>query len=216
MQSSTASFCCLRDLLCTEAQRLKCCPLTVLYNYIINHVCWYISLTPWIPLRLKSCEWCLCTEVLSVLNLCVRTCLRQKRDLALGQLCFCWAGRAKFLFLAHYETHSCSGTAQIWPQGWGELFSLSCPSSAKKGGLTTAGSACRDPVHEERGLIAVLGWIEPEYSLVYTKGSPAGTAVGQRSTKLPFSVKDPAHQVLYVQLVEGISVKGQDHSYSKL
>lgn len=60
MQSSTASFCCL---LCAEAHRLKCYPLTVSYNYIINHICWYISLTPWIPLRLKTCEWCLCTEV---------------------------------------------------------------------------------------------------------------------------------------------------------
>lgn len=26
-------------LLCTEAQRLKCYPLTELYNYIINHIC---------------------------------------------------------------------------------------------------------------------------------------------------------------------------------
>lgn len=158
MQSSTASFCCL---LCTEAQRLKCYPITVLYNYIINHICWYISLTPWIPLRLKTCEWCLCTEVLSMLHFCVRTCLQQKRDLALGQLCFCWAGRPKFLFLTHYETHSCSGTAQIQLQlqHWGELFSLSCPSSAKQGGPTPPASACRDPAREGKGLIVGLGWI---------------------------------------------------------
>lgn len=43
------------------------------------------------------------------------------------------------------------------------------------------------------------------------RGSPAGTAGGQKSTKLPFSVKDPAHKVLYVQLFKGISV-----SYSRL
>lgn len=67
------------------------------------------------PLRLKTCEWCLCTEVLYMLNLCVRTCLQQKHDLALGQLCFCWTGRAKFLFLTHYETESWSGTAQTQP-----------------------------------------------------------------------------------------------------
>lgn len=134
VQSSTASFCCL---LCTEAHRLKGYPLTALYNYIINHICWYISLTPWIPPRLKTCEWCLCTEVLNMLNFFVKTCLQQKRDLALGQLSFCWAGRSKFLFLTHCETHSC------WEQhssssaaALGELFSLSCPSSAKEGGLT--------------------------------------------------------------------------------
>lgn len=123
-----------------------------------------------------------------------------------------------FYFFTHYETHSCSGTAQIrlQLQHWGELFSLSCPSSAKQGGLTPPASACGDPAREGKGLIVGLGWIQPEHALVCTQGSPAGTAGGQESTKLPFSVKNPAHQVLYVQLFKGISAKGQDHSYSKL
>lgn len=33
--------------------------------------------------------------MLPVLNLGGGACLRQKHDLALGHLCFCWAGRAK-------------------------------------------------------------------------------------------------------------------------
>lgn len=131
----------------------------------------------------------------------------RKRDLALGQLCFCWAGRSKFLFLTHYETREQHRSNLC--RGGESCFSLSCPSSAKEGGLTPPA-----PAQEERGLLAGLGWMQPEYSLVYARGSPAGTAVGQRSTKFPFSVKDPAQQVFCVQLFKGISVKG--HSYSKL
>lgn len=56
--------------------------------------------------------------------------------LALGQLCFCcWAGRSKFFFFLHYETHSTDPTnAEVSRVGC--FFSLSCQSSAKEGGLT--------------------------------------------------------------------------------
>lgn len=97
-------------------------------------------------------------------------------------------------------------------QRWGELLSQSCPSSAKQGGLTSAANICREPT----GLIAGLAWIWPEYSPV--PGIPSWHClefVGQKSTKLPFSAKDPAHQGIYVHLFKGISLKGQDHSYSQ-
>lgn len=58
----------------------------------------------------------------------------RKRDLALGQLCFCWAGRSKFLFLTHYETREQHRSNLC--RGGESCFSLSCPSSAKEGGLT--------------------------------------------------------------------------------
>lgn len=125
--------------------------------------------------------------------------------LALGQLCFCcWAGRSNFFFFLHYETHSTDPTnAEVSRVGW--FFFLVLPKQCQGGRA--------DPA-QERGLGAGLGWAQPKNSLEHARGSPAGTAVGQRSTNLPFSVKDPAHQVLCVQLFKGISVNG--HSYSKL
>lgn len=128
----------------------------------------------------------------------------RKRDLALGQALLL-LGRKIQIFIS-YPLWNTQHRSSLCRDGE-RFFYLSCPSSAKEGGLTP-------PAQEERRFGAGLGWTQPEYSLVHTTGSPAGTGVGQRSTKLPFSVKDPAQQVLCVQLFKGISVRG--HSYSKL
>lgn len=97
----------------------------------------------------------------------------------------------------------------------GEPFSWPWSSSATRGRLTPAANMCREPTREE----TELGWAEYGLSIPQCQGIPSWHCLefgGQKSTKLPFSAKDPAHQIMIcVQLFKGVSVKGQDHSYFK-
>lgn len=128
--------------------------------------------------------------------------------LALGQLCFCcWAGRSKFFFFLHYETHSTDPTnAEVSRVGC--FFSLSCQSSAKEGGLTQPrrgglelgwlGHSPRIPWNMPGISSWHCCWPEEHKFTIFSQGScPPGAlcpVIQRNISKWPFLLQTPRKQ----------------------